>query len=116
MYSSSQVIGMHFMNPPPIMRLVEIIRGADTSDATFSTTKSLAERSLKEFTLFSFKYFPNPLHPILCVWLSLSLSLDIICFHICVLHFGNLLLLMGVLHSTECLLIVPLEFSGLAKQ
>lgn len=39
-----QVIGMHFMNPPPIMRLVEIIRGADTSDATFSTTKSLAER------------------------------------------------------------------------
>ncbi|KAJ7981759.1 3-hydroxybutyryl-CoA dehydrogenase [Quillaja saponaria] len=39
-----QVIGMHFMNPPPIMKLVEIIRGADTSDETFSATKSLAER------------------------------------------------------------------------
>ncbi|KAF7142081.1 hypothetical protein RHSIM_Rhsim06G0200700 [Rhododendron simsii] len=39
-----QVIGMHFMNPPPIMRLVEIVRGADTSDASFSATKSLAER------------------------------------------------------------------------
>ncbi|KAL8141308.1 hypothetical protein V2J09_007329 [Rumex salicifolius] len=39
-----QVIGMHFMNPPPIMKLVEIVRGADTSDATFETTKALAER------------------------------------------------------------------------
>ncbi|XP_057539449.1 uncharacterized protein LOC130817639 [Amaranthus tricolor] len=40
----SQVIGMHFMNPPPIMKLVEIIRGADTSDETFNATKTLAER------------------------------------------------------------------------
>ncbi|KAL5738193.1 hypothetical protein ACOSP7_030954 [Xanthoceras sorbifolium] len=39
-----QVIGMHFMNPPPIMKLVEIVRGADTSDETFSLTKALAER------------------------------------------------------------------------
>lgn len=35
---------MHFMNPPPIMKLVEIIRGADTSEETFVATKSLAER------------------------------------------------------------------------
>ncbi|VYS57451.1 unnamed protein product [Arabidopsis thaliana] len=40
----SQVIGMHFMNPPPIMKLVEIIRGADTSEETFLATKVLAER------------------------------------------------------------------------
>ncbi|KAL3638424.1 hypothetical protein CASFOL_017795 [Castilleja foliolosa] len=40
----SQVIGMHFMNPPPIMKLVEIIRGANTSDDTFNATKVLAER------------------------------------------------------------------------
>lgn len=40
----SQVIGMHFMNPPPIMKLVEIIRGADTSDGTFYAVKALAER------------------------------------------------------------------------
>lgn len=40
----TQVIGMHFMNPPPIMKLVEIIRGADTSDETFNATKTLAER------------------------------------------------------------------------
>ncbi|KAK6934242.1 3-hydroxyacyl-CoA dehydrogenase, NAD binding [Dillenia turbinata] len=39
-----QVIGMHFMNPPPTMKLVEIIRGADTSDETFRTIKTLAER------------------------------------------------------------------------
>lgn len=39
-----QVIGMHFMNPPPIMKPVEIVRGADTSDNTFYATKALAER------------------------------------------------------------------------
>ncbi|KAI5662532.1 hypothetical protein M9H77_21855 [Catharanthus roseus] len=40
----SQVIGMHFMNPPPVMKLVEIIRGADTSDDTYQATRCLAER------------------------------------------------------------------------
>ncbi|CAK9318144.1 unnamed protein product [Citrullus colocynthis] len=39
-----QVIGMHFMNPPPIMKLVEIVRGADTSNETFDAIKILAER------------------------------------------------------------------------
>jgi 3-hydroxybutyryl-CoA dehydrogenase len=39
-----RVIGMHFMNPPPVMKLVEIIRGLPTSDATFETTRALAER------------------------------------------------------------------------
>ncbi|RPH67455.1 MAG: 3-hydroxybutyryl-CoA dehydrogenase [Myxococcaceae bacterium] len=37
------VIGMHFMNPVPVMQLVELIRGAATSDATFQRTKGLAE-------------------------------------------------------------------------
>ncbi len=40
----SQVIGMHFMNPVPVMQLVEIIRGLQTSDDTFHTVKSLAEK------------------------------------------------------------------------
>jgi len=40
----SQVIGMHFMNPVPVMQLVEIIRGLQTSQETFSTVKSLAEQ------------------------------------------------------------------------
>lgn len=44
----SQVIGMHFMNPPPVMPLVEIIRGANTSDDTFHATKGLAERLRKK--------------------------------------------------------------------
>ncbi|XP_010943970.1 uncharacterized protein [Elaeis guineensis] len=39
-----QVIGMHFMNPPPIMKLIEIVRGADTSDEVFAKIKALAER------------------------------------------------------------------------
>lgn len=39
-----QVIGMHFMNPPPMMKLIEIVRGADTSDATFAATKALSQR------------------------------------------------------------------------
>ncbi|MDD5543640.1 MAG: 3-hydroxybutyryl-CoA dehydrogenase [Acidobacteriia bacterium] len=37
-------IGMHFMNPVPLMTLVEIIRGLATSDETYAATKSLAEK------------------------------------------------------------------------
>jgi len=39
-----KVIGMHFMNPVPVMKLVEIIRGAATSDETYETTCALAEK------------------------------------------------------------------------
>ncbi len=39
-----KVIGMHFMNPVPVMKLVEVIRGLATSDATFDLTWSLTER------------------------------------------------------------------------
>ncbi len=39
-----KVIGMHFMNPVPAMKLVEIIKGLATSDETFRTTKGLAEK------------------------------------------------------------------------
>jgi 3-hydroxybutyryl-CoA dehydrogenase len=42
-----KVIGMHFMNPVPVMKLVEVIRGLATSDETFNTVKSMAE-SLKK--------------------------------------------------------------------
>jgi 3-hydroxybutyryl-CoA dehydrogenase len=37
-----RVIGMHFMNPVPIMKLVEVIRGLVTSDETFSAVMQLA--------------------------------------------------------------------------
>ncbi|MBK6369725.1 MAG: 3-hydroxybutyryl-CoA dehydrogenase [Flavobacteriales bacterium] len=37
-----QVIGMHFMNPVPVMKLVEIIRGYDTSDAVTKTVVDLS--------------------------------------------------------------------------
>src|SRR2546423_4745022 len=36
-------IGMHFMNPVPVMKLVEVIRGLATSDATYAATRGLAE-------------------------------------------------------------------------
>jgi 3-hydroxybutyryl-CoA dehydrogenase len=37
-------VGMHFMNPPPVMQLIEIIRGLQTSDETYATTIALAKR------------------------------------------------------------------------
>ena len=39
----SKVVGMHFMNPVPIMKLVEVIRAKSTSDDTFDSTFKLAE-------------------------------------------------------------------------
>jgi 3-hydroxybutyryl-CoA dehydrogenase len=39
-----KVIGMHFMNPVPVMTLVEIIRGIATSDETYAKTEDLAKR------------------------------------------------------------------------
>ena len=39
-----KVIGMHFMNPVPLMKLVELIRGMATSDACYEITKALSEK------------------------------------------------------------------------
>lgn len=41
------VIGMHFMNPVPVMKLVEIIRGLATNDETYETVRTLAEKMEK---------------------------------------------------------------------
>jgi len=41
---ADRFIGMHFMNPVPMMKLVEIIRGYTTSDETFATIKDLSEK------------------------------------------------------------------------
>ena len=38
-----RVIGMHFMNPVPVMTLVEVIRGLDTSDATWAAIEALSK-------------------------------------------------------------------------
>ncbi|HEX8336399.1 MAG TPA: 3-hydroxybutyryl-CoA dehydrogenase, partial [Pyrinomonadaceae bacterium] len=39
-----KVIGMHFMNPVPVMKLVEVVRGIATSDETWARTRELTER------------------------------------------------------------------------
>ena len=42
------VVGMHFMNPVPVMKLVEVIRGVATSEATYKAVVALAQRFGKE--------------------------------------------------------------------
>jgi 3-hydroxybutyryl-CoA dehydrogenase len=51
------VVGMHFMNPVPVMKLVEVIRALQTSDATYETTRALATRMGK--TLITAKDVPG---------------------------------------------------------
>lgn len=41
-------IGMHFFNPVPVMKLIEIIRGLETTDQTYETTRLLCEKMGKE--------------------------------------------------------------------
>lgn len=52
-----KVIGMHFFNPAVIMKLVEIIRGDETSEETIETTKMFAE-SLGKVPIATFKEAP----------------------------------------------------------
>jgi len=46
-----RVCGMHFFNPPQLMKLIEVIRGAKTSDATIETILAVAHRMEKETVL-----------------------------------------------------------------
>jgi 3-hydroxybutyryl-CoA dehydrogenase len=46
-----RVIGMHFMNPVPVMKLVEVIRGHATSEETFQATAGLVTRMEKELAV-----------------------------------------------------------------
>ncbi|MFP3153278.1 3-hydroxyacyl-CoA dehydrogenase NAD-binding domain-containing protein [Lachnospiraceae bacterium ZAX-1] len=56
---AEQFVGMHFFNPVPIMKLIEIVRGAKTSQATLKTAQELAKRfghetiEVKEAPLFA---------------------------------------------------------------
>jgi 3-hydroxybutyryl-CoA dehydrogenase len=45
---AERFIGMHFFNPVPVMNLIEIIRGIETSDETYETARELAGRLGKE--------------------------------------------------------------------
>jgi len=46
-----RVIGMHFMNPPPLMKLVEIVKAAQTSDETLAAVRATAEAMGKTVTV-----------------------------------------------------------------
>ena len=51
-------MGMHFMNPVPVMKLVELIRGMATSDATYQAVNTVAEQMGKT-TVLSIKDVPG---------------------------------------------------------
>ncbi len=50
-----KVVGMHFMNPVPVMKLVELIKGLQTTDETYNTVKEAAER-MGKITVLSQDY------------------------------------------------------------
>ncbi len=52
-----RVIGMHFFNPPPLMKLIELVRGLATSDETFRTAKEISQQLGK--TPIEAKDFPG---------------------------------------------------------
>jgi 3-hydroxybutyryl-CoA dehydrogenase len=52
-----KVIGMHFMNPVPVMKLVEIVRALQTSEDTYQTTRALSDAMGK--TLITTKDMPG---------------------------------------------------------
>ncbi len=45
---ADKIIGMHFFNPVPMMKLVEVIKGNDTSDETFNTIMELSKKMGKD--------------------------------------------------------------------
>lgn len=47
----AKFIGMHFFNPVPVMKLVELIKGAETDDETVNITKELVQKMGKEFIM-----------------------------------------------------------------
>ena len=47
----AEVIGMHFMNPPALMKLVEIVRAVQTSEETLATVRATAEKMGKTVTV-----------------------------------------------------------------
>ncbi len=53
-----KVVGMHFFNPPVILKLVEVVRGAETSDETVKTTVELA-KSMKKVPIVVEKDVPG---------------------------------------------------------
>jgi len=53
----TRVVGMHFMNPVPVMKLVEIVRALQTSEETYQATRQLADRMGK--TLITTKDMPG---------------------------------------------------------
>ncbi|HVP69338.1 MAG TPA: 3-hydroxybutyryl-CoA dehydrogenase [Anaeromyxobacteraceae bacterium] len=50
---SERFVGMHFMNPPPVMQLIEVIRGLQTSDETWRTVVDLATKRFQKTVVTS---------------------------------------------------------------
>lgn len=70
---SDKFVGMHFFNPVPVMKLVEIIRGAETSDETVQVIEELSKKLGKETVLCNKDTAGFIVNRILIPWLNSAL-------------------------------------------
>jgi 3-hydroxybutyryl-CoA dehydrogenase len=117
-------IGMHFMNPAPVMQLVELIRGIATDDATFESIRALTEDKLGKTIALSEDYPAFIVNRILMPMINEAIyalyegvgsveAIDV-AMHLGVNHPMGPLALADFIGLDTCLAIMQMLYEGLA--